>query len=519
MSNPTIHRVKRNTFLLSLIFAATTLLHLARDLWFAGRFGTGDAIEAFELVFVLPNLLARFAGGGMLPAIVPRATEYLGASGAASRDFWRFHRSLLLRLLAIASVLVVILEFAAPSVVRLLAHGSKQSVLSDALPLFRVLIPSVFITLLSGICIAMVHALQRYTLSSLAGLAAPAVFLAMLFLFSPGQGIQAASWGFVAGQGAAALVLIVYLVTVHRPRAELSAAPVRPPREMAGESLGAIGLVLLGWFSGIANLQIDLSMASTLGEGSVPSLRYAFRWVQLPAGLFFSTVGVVMLPTLSRAISDGDSELVARTLRYACRVVAAVLLPAAVGAAVLAPTLIALLYERGAFAPADTLRTATALRAYAPAIVAFGYLNVALSALHAHRQQRTAAIIGVASIVLNATLNALLMSRYQTAGIAMSSSIVTTLNVVAVALLRPELRGLFRARGLGSSLVRACIGCAVMAFVLVLLPREAMLGKSWGVGDLLLRVAVGTLSYAAILWALRGGELRELQDAILKRSG
>jgi hypothetical protein len=45
------------------------------------------------------------------------------------------------------------------------------------------------------------------------------------------------------------------------------------------------------------------------------------------------------------------------------------------------------------------------------------------------------------------------------------------------------------------------------------------LGKSWGVGDLLLRVAVGTLSYAAILWALRGGELRELQDAILKRSG
>jgi putative peptidoglycan lipid II flippase len=277
--------------------------------------------------------------------------------------------------------------------------------------------------------------------------------------------------------------------------------------------------VLLGWFSGIANLQIDLSMASTLGEGSVPSLRYAFRWVQLPAGLFFSTVGVVMLPTLSRAISDGDSELVARTLRYACRVVAAVLLPAAVGAAVLAPTLIALLYERGAFAPADTLRTATALRAYAPAIVAFGYLNVALSALHAHRQQRTAAIIGVASIVLNATLNALLMSRYQTAGIAMSSSIVTTLNVVAVALLRPELRGLFRARGLGSSLVRACIGCAVMAFVLVLLPREAMLGKSWGVGDLLLRVAVGTLSYAAILWALRGGELRELQDAILKRSG
>jgi len=511
MTEAAMHRVKRTAVFLSAMFALTTLAHLGRDMWLAKQFGTGRSMEAFDLVFVLPNLLARFFGGGMGTALVPRATALLAEGQTATRAFWELLRGVLLRLGPFLFLLVVLVVVFSQRVLGILAWGSTGETVAIAERLLTLLFPSLLLTFPVGLALAACHSMQEFRVPSVAGLVAPLVFLGTLMLWADRIGIDAAGWGFFAGQFVALLILSGYLFA--RSRGTVESAPLDDGAST--ETARAIGLVLAAWMCGVANVQVDLSMASTQGLGSVPILRYGYRLVELPSNLFMSTIGVVLLPTLSHAIANSDAALLQRSLRFACRVVAALLLPAAAGLMLLAPDLVALLFERGAFDAADTARTAQALRAYAPAVVANGYLNIVLATLHAHRKQKSAAVVGVVMVGTNFALNAILMRSYGTVGIAASTSLVTLINVGLVATLVPALRELLRSRALGLSLLRSLLGVGAMC--LALWAIRSVLSPGASLWIVLAQIGLGAAVHIAVLGLLRGGELSEIRRAFQRR--
>src|SRR5678815_3329780 len=111
-----------------------------------------------------------------------------------------------------------------------------------------------------------------------------------------------------------------------------------------------------------ASIPIDQGFAARLGEGAVASLGYANRIITLLSGIGTIVVGRALLPVLSSAVADGEFDL---GRRQALQWSALLGISATIGSAIIwfiAPELIQLLFQRGAFSAAAAAAVTHLLR-------------------------------------------------------------------------------------------------------------------------------------------------------------
>src|SRR5205814_3217441 len=107
-------------------------------------------------------------------------------------------------------------------------------------------------------------------------------------------------------------------------------------RLMAPATIGAAAVQV--------NVFINNNFASYLGNGPVSWLNVAFRFMQLPIGLFGVALGTVTLPLVSRHVARGDRAALRATVRQALDLVALFCLPAAAGLALMGAPVTGLIY-------------------------------------------------------------------------------------------------------------------------------------------------------------------------------
>jgi hypothetical protein len=95
-----------------------------------------------------------------------------------------------------------------------------------------------------------------------------------------------------------------------------------------------------------------------LPGGSVSYLYYADRLNQLPLGVVGIAVGTAILPSLSRQVRLAQRTDAVATQNRGIELALLLTLPAAVALALLATPILTVLFQRGAFGPADTAATA-----------------------------------------------------------------------------------------------------------------------------------------------------------------
>jgi putative peptidoglycan lipid II flippase len=178
------------------------------------------------------------------------------------------------------------------------------------------------------------------------------------------------------------------------------------------------------------NVFVNNNFASYLGDGPVSWLNVAFRFMQLPIGLFGVAIGTVTLPEVARQAARGELDGLRQTLRNALTLLATLCIPAAMGLHVLRVPVIGLLYEHGRFHASDTLAAATALSGYALGLAGYAGIKVLAPAFYALNDARTPALISLVSIATNYLLNWTLVRQFGFghAGLALSTSAVATLN-------------------------------------------------------------------------------------------
>src|SRR5512143_1292574 len=100
-------RLARSAGLIGLATMASRLLGLVREQVLAYLFGAGNAMDAFNVAFRIPNLFRDlFAEGGMSAAFVPTFTRRLTLGGRD--EAWRLGNQVINALLLITGALVVV---------------------------------------------------------------------------------------------------------------------------------------------------------------------------------------------------------------------------------------------------------------------------------------------------------------------------------------------------------------------------------------------------------------------------
>jgi putative peptidoglycan lipid II flippase len=270
------------------------------------------------------------------------------------------------------------------------------------------------------------------------------------------------------------------------------------------------------------NVFVNTVLATGEGTGAVSWLNYAFRLMYLPIGLFGVSIATATLPAVSRHVAVRDEGAARRTVADGLSMMLMLNIPATVGLMVLAPPIVRLIFERGAFTAVDTAATAVAVQYYAIGLVGYSVVRITSPVFYALGQNRTPVMVSVATVLANAVLNIWLVGLMGYRGLALGTSIAALFNATLLMFfLRKRLGGIEGGR-ISASLVRITIAAAIMGIAAVAVDMGAGLWlPGTGLAPQLIRlgttIAAAMVALAASAYLLRVHEFREAVTLVSRR--
>lgn len=522
-------QVVRSAGVVSLAILASRVSGLVREILMARLFGAGQAYDAFLLGFRIPNLTRDlFAEGALSSAFVPTFTRYLATRG-------KQEAAALAHVVGTALVIVVgglcaLGIVFSPQLVALLAPGfaAVPEKFALAVALTRIMFPFLLFVALAAQAMGMLNALDRFGVPAMASTffnVGSIVFGLLLgYVAGPALGftpIVGMAWGVVLGglwQWLWQVPSLRQLGIGVQWRLDWSHPGLRQISQLMGPAI-------LGSAAVQINVMVNTNFASRIvdpvtgPDGPVSWLGYAFRFMQLPLGLFGVALASATLPAISRSISLGDVAEFRQTLSRSLGMVFLLTIPSSVGLVVLGEPMIGAIYEGGRFGAYDTQQTALALSWYALGLAGYAALKVLTPAFYALGDSRTPMWVSVGSVVVNYVVASTVVSRgwLGHAGLALATSAVAFFGFLTLFwILRGRIGGI-DGRRLAWSLVWISAASLVMGFMVRAASSglETWLGISrWArVGNLAASIPLGVLCVWVVCRLARVPELESAQRA------
>ncbi|MBZ5602096.1 MAG: polysaccharide biosynthesis C-terminal domain-containing protein, partial [Acidobacteriia bacterium] len=267
------------------------------------------------------------------------------------------------------------------------------------------------------------------------------------------------------------------------------------------------------------NVMVNTNFASTIYDpvrgfdGAVSWLSYAFRFMQLPLGLFGVAMASATLPSISRSAAEGQIDDFRKTLSKSLGMVFLLTVPSSVGLFVLGKSIIGAIYQGGKFQVYDTQQTAVALSCYSVGLAGYAALKVLNPAFYALGDARTPMMVSLASIAINyaTAFTMIRVAKFGPAGLAMSTSVVALFGfLVLFEILRRRIGGV-HGRELALGIGKVGLASLVMGVVVAVTTRlvESRLGVSQlaRLADLAISLPLGLGVFYAMCRILRVDEL------------
>lgn len=398
---------------------------LARELFIAATFGTTQIADCVNVAFKFPNLFRRIFGEGALSAVfIPMYSEKLVTS---KKDAKKFSGEIFILLFITLTCLTVILQIFMPFLMVLIAPGFMYSgeKYDLAITLCRLTIPYVIFVSITALFGGMLNSVRKFAAFAFVPILMNICVIIIPYFskdfVEPHYGISFAL--IIAG---IMQVLFMYFCLI---RAGLKFPLLFKPKDPEVKKLiKKMGPATMSSGAQQLNLFISQSIASFL-PGAVSILSYADRLYQLPLSLIGVTFGTILLPELSKIYKKKDYTEANFLQNKAIKIAFTISIPAMLGLLTLSQPIIHLIYERGEFSSNDTFLTANALAAFSFGLPAFVLAKILTPIFYANLDTKTPFKITVYSLVINTTLNILLMIPFGHVGIALGSSIAAWINV------------------------------------------------------------------------------------------
>ena len=470
---------------------ASRILGLVRDRLWAGIAGGSPLLDAFLTAFQIPNLLRNLFGEGALTtAFIPRYAQLKETDPLAAEQF----AGVVIGRLTLLLSLIALVLLAGCSV--LLAWGDLHARIVLVASLAAPMVPFLIFICVTALLGGMLNVRRHFWVAAACPVLLNLCMISTIWL-SPEQEIRVAPYAVLAA-GLLMTALSFFAIARTGGIPPLSLTPTdayRNFRKALGPSLVSSGVYQI-------NTLMDTLIAYlfAIGAGPVQFLYFGNRLLQFPLALIGHGVTTVAFPEMARRASLGWGAT-GEGLRTAVRLQAFWLMPAAVGLVVCAEPLVRAIYQTGGFGAEAVERTTLVTRFLALSLVPVSIAKLLVRAFHAHLDQRTPLLVSIGTIILNLTLNLLLIrTPLQEAGLAMASAISAFVgcSVYIFLLQRRGAGGVIEWRGFLRPLLAAGVmGVAVEVF-LWRWPQPAGHGSGTALARLAVAVILGGGLYLAI---------------------
>lgn len=446
-------------------------------------FGYSQATDAFWIGFTLPNLFrSLLAEGALSTAFIPVFSEWLRNKGRKEAEI--LANNILNILILILTITVAAGVFLAPIYVPWLAFGFREffSQMQLAINLTRVMFPFLFFISIAALIMAILNCEGHFFSPAFAPLLFNIAVIFSAILLTPLYGIYSLAIGVVLGGGIQFFFQIPFLK--HKDYHYRFILSFKDPG--VKKILKLMGPAALGGITLQVNILINRVFASTLPPGSISSLQYAMRLIQLPLGIFAIALSTAIFPSLSSLDIKKKMKEFRSTLSLGLRIVFLLLIPSSIGLIIIGKPLICLIFQHGAFLSEDTLMTNQALFYYSIGLFAMGGVMVLNRAFYSLQDMMTPFKVSFLIMLVNVLLNFLLISPLKQGGLALATSISMIINMIILFfLLRRRLRSMEGGK-LFSSFLKISLASFMMGGGIYLFMR--IISLSEGTSSLFLQI-------------------------------
>jgi putative peptidoglycan lipid II flippase len=486
------------------------VIGLLREMIIAWRAGAGPEVDAYQIAFILPEILNHVVASGFLSVtFIPLFARRLIAHGEA--EAWRVFSILLCIFGSVALMGVGVSMAFAPQLVAWAAPGlGDPEALAAAVRMTRIILPAQVFFFAGGMLMAVQFAREHFLLPALAPLIYNLGIIAGGLLLGPWLGIEGFAWGVLAGAFAGNLLVqwvgVRRLGLRFRPAWEWRHPDVR-------EFLRLTLPLMVGLTMTFSTEFFFRFFGSYLPAGSIAVLNFSLRVMLILVGIFGQAVGTASYPFMARLAAehrlDELNQLLNRTLRYL-----ALVIPFSALLMVLSPEVVRILFQRGRFDLAATRITAEVLVWFLAGAFAFAAYTVVVRGYFATRNTLFPAVFGTLAVLASLPLYPLGIALMGVEGVALAISFSGVLQVAALYCLWNRRSGNTGQREVYRFYLKMGLLSLVMGPLLAVLRRLMLevVDASSLIGSLVVAGLVGAAFVALMLMAGYGLKIAEITD-------
>ena len=510
----------RSLFTVSSYTAFSRVLGFIRDILIAKYLGSTVTADAFFVAFRLPNFFRRVLAEGAYSAALIPVFSGVVIDSKNDKEAADFVENTMSFLLCITVSLTIIFFFGMPYIIQILAPGFSENkeAFDLAVHFGKIIFPYlIFISLVAHFTSIMnVH--NRFAAGSFAPAILNISFILSLFILTPQlpSAGHALSYGVLIGGLFQFFFMYRAVLNFYRPRIRLPKLNARMKKFFALFLPGIIG-------SGVIQLNIVIGtvIASLLPIGAISHIYYADRLNQLPLAIFGIAMGIVLLPSLSKAIKRNNQEEIQTTQNRSIEFCLLISLPSAVGLYILSKPIIYVLFERGAFVQEDTLYTANVLSMFALGLPAYILIKVLVTCFFAREDTKTPLYVSIVSVAVNIILSLILIQSMRETGIALATAISAWLNTLLLYVLLKIRDNITLDSRLISNSVKTIICSIVMGvacyFLNIALFAQMIIHSTIiNIGALIMAIAICNIIYTVMIFMLKVLTIDDLKGYIKK---
>jgi putative peptidoglycan lipid II flippase len=398
----------------------------ALKIFIAARlFGTGDAMDAYLVAFLLPAFIADVLAAPMDSVLVPAFVRARKSPGGAGESL--YSEILILSSAGLACIALGV-AFASAWILPLLGASFTAEKIAYTRYLFFVVAPVIPLSAPWVVARSALNAEQRFATAAFLPVITPALSIAVLLMAGRRWGVEALAVATTAG---VALQAAAALGAAWRAgfRVTVKWAPIDAAiRAMFAQYAPVVALSLVAGSS----VLIDQAFAGALPRGSVSALNYGTRLAAVLMSLGPLAVGTIVLAHASHLFQRENTRMGAKALvRYAGAAVAVSAVVVALLIAISEPAL-RIVLRGGSFTSEQVhdiaqLQSVSLLQVPVAVLLAIGVRLIA--AASAYRMLYGLAVVTIAS---NIAMDALLTRWWGLMGIVVAGSLVRLVSVLYV---------------------------------------------------------------------------------------
>ncbi len=418
----------KSSFIFSSLTMVSRVFGFIRDMLLANYFGIGMFADAFNVAFRLPNLFRSiFAEGAFSAAFVPLFSGKLHEAG--KKQALLFAGRILSFLVVALICLMIIFQVFIEDIVMAIAPGFESNPEKFELTLQLTRITSPYLLFIS---IVTFYACILNSIDRFAAMAASPIILNIVMIigltFFGGDDYQKSFYAAYSVFWGGLIQLVAIFIAVWRKEHLPKLEKIKVDKD-SGKFFKNLTPAILG--SGVTQINIWIgTIIATSIPGAVSIIYYADRLVQLPLALIGVSIGIVILPKLSKLFKSGDMEKAVFLQNRSLEIALVLSIPCSIILYEISEPIIYILFQRGAFSVADTDKTAPALLILGLGIPAYVLNKILVSSFFANQDTKTPVRVSVICVILNAVGNYVLVQYISYLGIAVATAFSAWTNII-----------------------------------------------------------------------------------------